>query len=432
MTTSNNALIKVNPNGPETQAPITRDIPQYTAGLANDPDPTRDRKCIWFASPAGPQSIDPIYEFDVDEEEFRKHDLEPDALAQTVSAFTVKDPGSPDDKPTYSHYIAFAEPKYSYVGHILVGERPVTKHPLPRDDANFSTYLWSVAVSVSGDEYTYWATGRNRESRSKNGLYTYTPRRHGSKWERIELPHSGSPIHVITDSTCVWFGSINPNKLNRYEIKENSITYSEYTLPDEPRQLLKGPDNMIWVAGGGHIHRFRTNREVKYVDSVALLSGSEAEGLCLSPEQKDGNGKLIKNAEIWYTSPKSKKIGRYIVPAAPSFRLGKTQLVSQPTDTVAPGELVPVPMVASYVSNAEPTPGIPLTCRVVSSDPDNSTTAFADGTTECVIQTDTTGTGYFPPLRAGSTEEELELEISYSGTEEPTRAPLTVKQPDDN
>ncbi|MGP8297327.1 hypothetical protein ACTPOK_05075 [Streptomyces inhibens] len=439
VTTHNNALVKVHPDSMESQSPIVRDIPKLTAGIIADPDANRDRKCVWFASPSDEQSPDPIYEFDIEDEEFKKHDLEPTARAQTVTSMHVQDLGSRsvggisgENDPTYSYYIVFAEPVFSYVGHIKSGERPVTRFHLPKNDDEFNTWLWSVAVSVEDKYFTYWATGQKRNNRKTNGLYFCTPRRTGLQWQRIEMPLSPeqTPIHVITDSRHVWFGTSNPNKLCRYNILDPGMTQSEYTLPDEPRQLVFGPDNMIWVAGKTHLHRFRKDAAVKHVSSVALPTGSEAQGLCISPGRVATHGSPETNAVVWYTSPVNRKIGRYVVPNDPSHVLGKTQLVRQPVDTVAPGELVEVPLVASYVANASPTPGIPLTCRLVVEDPLHSTTAFTDGSRECVIITDTNGRAYVPPLRAGVEEEEVQVQIGYSDTEPPTCVPLTIKQPE--
>ncbi|GAA3169937.1 MULTISPECIES: hypothetical protein [Streptomyces] len=408
VTTHDKALVRFNPIDPGSYHEVERDIPQLTAGIIPEPNPKRPDKHVWFASPANEQWVDPIYDFDVVKEKFDKYDLDPKARAQTVSAVCIKDRNT----PTYSYHVAFAEPLAKQVGYIKFGEDGPTYFPLPKDDAQFDTWLWSVAVSTNQDKssYTFWATGRQWEDhttkRTKNGLYTHSPREKGSRWQRIEFQgDKQTPIHVITDSTYVWVGTTNPNTLCRYEIDEGRMKQSTKILPDEPRQLAFGPDGLIWVAGAQCIHRFKKDASVSYDSSVDLPEGSEAEGLVVGSEK----GQPV----VWYTSPKSKKIGKYTMPPEPSAR---TEVVLQAASSAPAGEMVEAPLVAEHTIGGDPTPGIPLTCRIVAEH-----AAFEDGSRECVVFTDSTGQVVFPRVQAGEVTEDIRLEVGY-GTPEPENA----------
>lgn len=284
VTTHNKRLMQVDPDNPEAQD-NKETAGLLSAGIVMVPE---GGNILWYASPAHEQDYDPIYEWDVVKcAETSQHKLDDDARAQTLTwavltkevkrlsatidgsgehldevpyawnPSVVPDPGENYNTPIY--YVFFAEPVHRRVGYVKVGEagQPST-HQLPNGD-DFDTWLWSVAVSVDKtvNNYTYWATGQVSTTgnflRKKNGLYTFTPGQSGKPWQRIPLPdpdpnqNSQVPIHVITDSTAVWVGTRNPNRVCRYDISDGSWTSSK-TLDHEPRQLAFGPDGNIWAA----------------------------------------------------------------------------------------------------------------------------------------------------------------------------------------
>lgn len=425
VTTESSTLVQIDRNDPTAQQGYTNMMPQYSAGILKDPE---DRKVVWFASPAGPQHYDPIYEFDVERGRIiNKHDLQPDALAQTISAvqFKVCQGGSEKRKS----YILFAEPRHSNIGYVEVGQDGANFYDFPKSPDEFDTWLWSVTATVDPSEtkFTIWATGQqySQPARKTNGIYTWTPGS-GNPWRRISLPTAGQkPIHIIAGDvtengetkTCLWVSAKNPNQILRRDIKNETWKASE-TISGEPAQLAFGPDGYIWVAGSDKIYRFTKDASVRAIPSPGLPTGSTADGICVDHQDK----------VVWYTNRAKKKIGKYPIPQSGLSRLGKTQLVSQQVTTVAPGDVAEEPLVASFVAGANPTPGIPLTCRIVSEE-----ATFLDGTRERVLETDVTGQVFFPAVRAGKVEEEAVLAIGWGDNEPATTVILNVRDtPEDD
>ncbi|WP_372411555.1 hypothetical protein [Streptomyces luteireticuli] len=426
VTTDNKSLVQISRSDPSAQTVFTDLIPTYSAGILKDP---KDRKVVWFASPAGPQDYDPIYEFDVEELRIiNKHNLQDDARAQTIATVRIKtDPNNPSAPK--KDYILFAEPVYTSVGYVEVGKNGASFHALPKEEPGFNTWLWSVTATVDPTEtkFTYWATGQqhDRPARTTNGLYTFTPADDNAAWRRIPMPGGQIPIHIIAGDvtedgekkTYLWISARNPNRILRYDVKDKSWKQSQ-EITGEPRQLAFGPDNLIWVAGSDKIYRFRKNDAITLVPSPSLPPGSEANAICIDDRDK----------VVWYTNRPAKKIGKYPIPEDGKSVLGKTQLVVQPTTSVAPGDIAEVPLVASFVAGANAIPGIPLTCRITSEE-----TTFLDGTRECVIETDVTGEVTFPAVHAGKVEEEAVLKIGWGDNEPPTTVILNVRnEPEDN
>lgn len=427
VTTDNKALMQVMRSDPNAQTAHTdSDFPQLGAGILKDP---KDRPVVWFAAPAGPQNYDPIYEFDVDRRKLiNKHNLQDDALAQTITSVRFK--VGTDGSPTYKDYILFAEPRYTNVGFVEVGQDGANYHPLPKGDNEFNTWLWSVAATLDPTQrkFTYWVTGQkySQPTRYTNGLYTYTPADDNAQWRRISLPSGENqvPIHVISgvitedgvDNPYLWVSAKNPNQILRYDVR-NKVWTSSATITGEPRQLAFGPDGNIWVAGTDKIYCFEKDVRRPPLPTPSLPPGSEAWGICIDET----------DSAIWYTNRKTNKIGHYPIPGGGRFSLGKTQLLMQPVREITPGSVAEVPFVAQFVANASPTPGIPLTCRIVSSE-----ATFLDGTREHVLPTDTVGQVVFPAVQAGKAEEDVLLEIGWGNNEPATTVVLTVRNdPDD-
>ncbi|WP_372411551.1 hypothetical protein [Streptomyces luteireticuli] len=422
VTTSNNALVQIDRKNPRANTVYTDSIPTLTAGILRDPKCSDDRKIVWFASPAHEQEYDPIYEFDVAEGQIvRKHRLDNDARAQTITTVKVKS-SSLDPSLPYKYYIVFAEPVHTDVGYVEVGQTGAEHRPV----ADADTWLWSVAVTTDPTEtkYTCWATGQKRDikplTRTTNALYRYSTADEHPAWEEIRLPgHPDQvPIHVIAglgekkdDKTpYLWISARNPNRILRYNINERTWRVSP-SITGEPRQLAFGPDGNIWVAGTDKIYCFP--RDVsRALPSEDLPQGSEASGICLDTSEK----------VIWYTNPTGKKFGRYPFSALGNSSFGKTQLLIQPVKKITPGAVAEVPLVAEFVADACPTPGIPLTCRILSEE-----ATFLDGSRECVRETDWTGQVVFPAVLAGKAEEDVLLKIGWGDNEPPTTAVLQVR-----
>ncbi|MEV5238405.1 hypothetical protein AB0K89_04650 [Streptomyces cinnamoneus] len=431
VTTDNNAIVQISRSDPTAQTVHTDLIPQYTAGIIKDPT---DRKVVWFASPAGPQDYDPIYEFDVDRRKvINKHNLQDDARAQTISSVrfkTSEDPSSP-----VKDYILFAEPVHTNVGFVEVGQDGANYHTIPTGTDEFNTWLWSVAATVNDPDqptkYTYWVTGQAHDTpyRKTNGLYWFTPADEGAQWRRIPLPSGGSgsqvPIHVISGiiqegtakNPYLWISARNPNQILRYDIRNRSWKTSS-NINGEPRQLAFGPDGNIWVAGTDKIYCFEKDVSRPPLPTPALPSGSEAYGICI-----DENDQVI-----WYTNRKASKIGKYPIPSGSKSFFGKTQMLVQPVKSITPGSVAEVPFIAEFMAAASPTPGIPLTCRIASQE-----ATFLDGRRECVIETDWTGQVAFPAVQAGKVEEDVVLKIGWGDNEPPTSVILNVRnEPEDD
>ncbi|MEU1309041.1 hypothetical protein ABZ419_09110 [Streptomyces cinnamoneus] len=415
VTTHYKCVMQINPNDPNTQVPKTSDMPTLSAGIIRDP---KGLSSIWFASPAHEQEYDPIFEFEVAPEwrYLKKHDLGKDARAQTITQVRIMTHSYP---PAWEDRVLFAEPIRKAVGYVKCGSSGANFHDMPKGAGNeiFDTWPWSVAASVSEDQksFRYWVTGQkwdvNPHKRAVNGVYHFQPGLE-SKWHRIEMDKPTQvPVHIITDSQYVWVGTMNPNLIVRIDIKDGSTKSSQVELSGAPRQMIFGPDDRIWVAGSDKIYRFKKDDKITMDASVTLPDGSEALGLCLDANQK----------AVWYTNPRGRKIGRYKIPKAPKGLEGKTQLESKMVESLSPGETSDAPIVVRYVTDGNPIPNIPLTCRIVA---DEAT--FADGSREYVLHTDTAGRVVLPPVWAGNKAEEVRLEVAYADTEPPTTTTIRV------
>ncbi|MFB7253587.1 hypothetical protein [Streptomyces nojiriensis] len=421
VTTDNNALVQINKSDPFTQNVHDKLIPQYTGGILQDPT---GRKVVWFASPAGQQDHDPVYEFDTEVCRIvNKHNLQENSQAQAVSSIRFKTSG--EASAPRKDYILFAEPMHTSVGFVEVGQDGANYHSLPTGTDEFSTWLAGVAATLNETqtEYTYWATGQKHASpaRKTNGLYTYTPAAADAQWRRIPLPGGAEQVPgdivagVIeedgTQNPYLWISARNPNQVLRYDIRNSSWTVSS-TITGEPRQLAFGPDGNIWLAGTDKIYRFSKDVSLPLLPTRALPSGSEAHGICLDETDKF----------FWYTDPKAHKIGKFPIPDEPETLIGRTRLLEQTVKVVRPGEVADVPLVAEFVAGGDPTPGVPLTCKITSKE-----TVFLDGHRQRVITTDATGQIAFPAVQAGNAEEGVVLEVAWGKNEPAISAVLDVR-----
>ncbi|MBH1934400.1 hypothetical protein I5Q34_08880 [Streptomyces sp. AV19] len=421
VTSDNNKLVQIDRGDPNAQATFTDMIPPLSAGITSDPT---GRKVVWFASPANQQTVDPIYEFDVDQlRVINKHNLQDTARAQTLTTVHFKT-GEGESAPT-KDYILAAEPMFGNVAYVDVGKNGASYfQSLPLDQPGFKTWFWSIAATLDSTQtiVTYWLTGQKHggdQPRTDNGLYTLTPATDNT-WRRITLPNGTAqvPIHIIAGDvtengerkTCLWISASGKNQILRYDLKNKSWSQS-VELTGEPRQLAFGPDGYIWVAGVDKIYRFKKDSNVASVPSPGL-EGGEAHAICVDPY----------SSHVWYTDRKNLGIGRYPIPSGGKSALGKTQLVVQPITSVATADVAEVPLVASFVADGNPTPGIPLTCRIVSEE-----ATFLDGGREHVIPTDVLGQVAFPSVLAGKAEEDVVLEIGWGNHEPPTTVTLRVR-----
>ncbi|GAA2977030.1 hypothetical protein GCM10010519_10090 [Streptomyces lactacystinicus] len=448
VTTHNKRLMQVNPDDPGAQD-NKETAGQLSAGIVMVPE---GGNVIWYASPAHEQDYDPIYEWDVVKcGEIGQHKLDDDARAQTLtwavltkevkklsatidgsgeyldevpyawSPSVVPDPGENYNTPIY--YVFFAEPVHRRVGFVKVGDpgQPST-HQLPNGD-EFDTWLWSVAVSVDKtvNNYTYWATGQVSTTgnflRKKNGLYTFTPGQSGKPWQRIPLPdpdpnqNSQVPIHVITDSTAVWVGTRNPNRVCRYDISDGSWTSSK-TLDHEPRQLAFGPDGNIWAAAAGAIYCFKKDLGVSTLPSPDLDKGSEAEGLFVDAEKK----------QLWFTDPAKCSIGQYAIKVA-TAAAELVEIKEGAATTAGKNKVVDIPMIAQYVIDGHDTPGIPITCSIDKAS--GATFVQGSGGLVRVVHTNQRGVALFPKITTGT--KDVTLIMQYSAAEKAVSKTLTVK-----
>ncbi|GHC44430.1 hypothetical protein [Streptomyces cinnamoneus] len=417
VTTDDRCVVRVHPKNPNTQTSLTADVPLLSAGVLRDP---MGAKAIWFASPANTQEYDPIYEFGVAPWEYKKkHDLDPKERAQTITPLRLK---VKDNPATYEHRVLFAAPMQKAVGYVKCGSKGANFHNLPRGagEEKFDTWPWSVAASLSEDKkkFTYWVTGRKWEHvpgnhRSINGVYYFTPGGE-KKWDKVDLDKKEqSPVHIITDSKYVWVGTENPNKIVRIDVDDKSTKSTRDDLPGAPRQMIFGVDDCIWVAGKDKIYRFKKDDDITPDDSVKLPEGSEALGLCL--------GTVDGEPVVWYTNPTGKSIGRYVVPSPPDPPKAGTHAEDTLVESMAPGELCETPLTVRYMTDGNPIPNVPLTCRLIA---DEAT--FADGSREYVLHTDNAGRVVLPPVQAGDKAEQVRLEVAYGDTEPPTTATIRV------
>ncbi|OKI01160.1 hypothetical protein A6A06_20235 [Streptomyces sp. CB02923] len=420
VTTDNSALVQISRRDPTAQTVHRDALPEFAAGILKDPT---GRKVVWLASPTGPQDSDPIHEFDVEARRvINKHGLQDGTRAQAITGVRVKTGSGPSDAS--KGYVVFAEPTHTSVGYVEVGKDGANHHPLPTGTDEFDTWLWSVAATLdtTRTKCTYWATGQKHDEpeRKTNGLYTYTPA-DDDTWQRIPLPNGAEqvPIHVIAGvlrederrDPYLWISARNPHQILRYDIRNKSWASSP-TLTGEPRQLAFGPDGNIWVAGTDQIHCFEKDAALRSLPVPALPSGSEAHGICVDPSDQ----------VLWYTNRKTNTIGKYPLPDGSRATTGKTQVLAQPQKETCPGAVAEVPMVAEFVALGEPTPEIPLTCRIISEE-----ATFTDGSRERVIATDPVGQVAFPAVLAGKVEEDVFLKMSWGDNEPSTTVILRVR-----
>ncbi|MFI9306698.1 hypothetical protein [Streptomyces triculaminicus] len=398
ITTSNKSVIKINPNEPNSAQSIPTGEYDLTAGVMKDPVSENQR--IWMASPA---KRDPILMMETyGNYPVTAYILEPDAQAESIKLRTT-DKGTPGT-PNISYSLLFAEPQHSYIGILPVPAQggSYDKMPLGRN-----TWLWDVAVTTAedGKTHTYWATGQKRTSspvRNENGLYRRSPGQ--TAWEKIDILDSSEqkPFYIIADTEAVWLTATNPNQVIRWDLAEG--TTRTVSLGDAvPQQLVFYTNDKVWVASSKGLHEIDRHQPGPGF-TMDLPHGGGAKGLCVGT-----------NGELWYTNPTNKSLGRYNVPPPPyggASLVGRTQVVHQGESVVHMKDHVEQPLIAEYVSNGHPVPGIPLTCRI---EADGAT--FDDGSKERVILTDQLGRVTVPPVSAGLIEEVAVLSVGLGNTE---------------
>ncbi|KJK56011.1 hypothetical protein [Saccharothrix sp. ST-888] len=400
VTTDSKAIIRLNPNAPDSRTTVDHSgIPPLSAGVMKDP---QGAQRIWFAAPAQ-QKPDPIMSMEtVGTFPVSVYPLEDDAKAESIKLRTT-DTGS-SGTPVLEYSLLFAEPQYSYVGIISI---PAAGGQIDRMPVQANTWLWDVAVTTTSDKktHTYWITGQKRTTtpvRTENGLYRRSPGQ--QTWERFQLPRGPEqkPFYVIADTAAVWVTATNPNQVLRFDL--NNLSWRTADLGTAvPQQLTFGTNGEVWVASSQGLHEF--DRNLSGTGSmVGLPNGGGAKGICVGT-----------NGELWYTNPTRKTVGRYPIPAPPfgaASLVGRTQVVAQGESVVHMKDHVERPLVAEYVANGRPVPGIPLTCRITAEG-----ATFDDGTRERVILTDQRGRVVLPAVDAGNIEEEAILSVGLGDSE---------------
>ncbi|MGK5732759.1 Vgb family protein [Streptomyces sp. URMC 124] len=409
-TTGSGCVVRVNPQRPSELSYANHShMPRLSAGIMKDP---LGGAKVWFAAPAPPQQEDPIAAMLTSAGyPITFYPLEDDAKAESIALETTKVGGS--GTPTYEYSLLFAEPVHKYVGVLPV--TPSGAGQVEKMHVEHNTWLWDVAVSTDtdGKTHTYWVTGQTNSnpSRTQNGLYKRAPRQ--STWEHIALPGGPSqkPFYVKVDTEAVWVTATNPNQVLRYNL--NTLRWKERNLSAVPQQLAFAPNGEVWVASSAGIHVFDGQMEEEG-STILLPQGGRAKGICVG---SDGN--------VWYTNPDRKTIGRYptaiAAMGAPS-RLGRTQVVSHTRTVLHAKEHADAPLVAEYVADGRPIPGIPLTCRV-----EAEGATFDDNTRERVILTDQRGRVCLPPVYAGDIEEDALLSIGLGNTEPHATTTLHIR-----
>ncbi len=402
VTTSNKRVFRVHPGRdgiPGAQTAIGHaGIPELTAGVMKDPG--SDQQRIWFAAPV---RQDPIVSMET-VGSFPTHifPLEDNAKAESIKLRTTNT-GSPGT-PVNAYSLLFAEPENKYIGIIAIPsvDGQINRLPVAQD-----TWLWDVAVTTApdGKTHTYWATGQKRTStpvRSENGLYRRLPGQ--MAWERVEVLRGPEhkPCYIIADTEAVWLTTKNPNMVIRISLNEMEVKSQELGTA-APEQLAFGKEGQVWVASSAGLHEF--DAHLSGPGPVEPLPhGGGAKGLCVG-----------RNGELWYTNPTRKTLGCYI-PLPPPFGAatlsGRTQVVSHGATQVQMKDVVERPLVAEYVANGRPIPGIPLTCRVQAQG-----ARFDDGAQERVLLTDQRGQVVLPDVVAGDVEETAVLSVGLGSSE---------------
>lgn len=409
ITTSDKAVIKINPNDPNSAQSIPTGEYDLTAGVMKDP--VSENRRIWMASPA---KRDPILMMETyGNYPVTAYILESDAQAQSIKLRTT-DKGTPGT-PNYTYSLLFAEPQHSYIGILPIPAQGGAYDQLP---IGRSTWLWDVAVTTAADgkTHTYWATGQKQTSspvRNENGLFRRSPGQ--TAWEKIDILDGPEqkPCYLIADTEAVWLTATNPNQVIRWNFEEG--TARTVSLGDAvPQQLVFYTNDKVWVASSKGLHEIDRHQPGQGF-TQPLPSGGGAKGLCVGT-----------NGELWYTNPQNKSLGRYNVPPPPyggASLIGRTQVVHQGETVAHMKDLVEQPLVVEYVSNGHPVPGIPLTCRI---EADGAT--FDDGSKERVILTDQLGRVAVPSVSAGLIEEVAVLSVGLGNTEPHASTTLRITQ----
>ncbi|WP_058041827.1 hypothetical protein [Streptomyces roseifaciens] len=387
-------------------------MPELSAGIMKDP---LGHAKVWFAAPAPPAKEDPIVAMQTTAGyPLTFVPLESDAKAESIELETTRAGG--DGTPTYEYSLLFAEPQYHYVGVLPI--TPSGPGQVEKMTVEHSTWLWDVAVSTDtdGQTHTYWVTGQANSSasppRTQNGLYKLAPGQ--TTWERIALPGGPGqkPYYVKVDTEAVWVTATNPNQVLRRSL--NSPRWRERNLGSAvPQQLAFAPNGEVWVTSSAGIHVF--DRQMEEEGSIIPLpSGGKAKGICVG---NDGS--------IWYTNTERRTLGKYPTAVAATgtpSRIGRTQVVSRAETVLHAKEHVDSPLVAEYVADGRPIPGIPLTCRIQAEG-----ATFEDNTRERVILTDQRGRVCLPPVYAGDVEEEALLSVGLGNTEPHATTTLRIR-----
>ncbi len=400
VTTGNKRVFRVHPATPTSQTPISHaGIPDLTAGVMKDPG--SDQQRIWFAAPV---RQDPIVSMEtVGQFPTRIFPLEANAKAESIKLRTTNI-GS-EGTPVNAYSLLFAEPENKYIGILAIPSQDgqIDRLPVAQD-----TWLWDVAVTTApgGKLHTYWATGQKRTAtpvRSENGLYRRLPGQ--MAWERIEVLRGPEhkPCYIIADTEAVWLTTKTPNMVIRISLDGDMSVKAEDLGTAAPEQLAFGTEGQVWVASSAGLHEFDA-RLSGPGSLVSLPSGGGAKGLCVG-----------RNGELWYTNPTRKTLGSYTPPPPPfgaATLSGRTQVVSHGAAQVQMKDVVERPLVAEYVANGRPIPGIPLTCRVQAQG-----ARFDDGAQERVLLTDQRGRVVLPDVVAGDVEETAVLSVGLGSSE---------------
>ncbi|MFF4160050.1 hypothetical protein [Streptomyces sp. NPDC001678] len=407
--TAVNSIFKVNPNDLENAEPIPPG--RSTVGVIKDPESGNKR--IWMAAGNAILMMETYGRYPV-----TTYRLDESDRASTVTLLTTDEggPGTPVDV----HRLLFTG-----------GQSSIGVLPIPALGGSYSkilvgenTRIVDVTVTTVEDEdgkkaaHTYWAISQKQAGDPdaiKNGLYRRLPEQ--TAWEKIDtLGISGqTPHHIIADTEAVWLTATNPNQVIRYSIADGHIKTVD--LDDAvPGRLVFYADDTVWVASNKGLHEI--DRHDPGTDrKVDLPKGGYVKDLCVGT-----------NAELWYTNPENKSLGKYLPPPPPppgdgGSRIGRTQVVSQGESAVRVQGRVERPLVAEYVANGCPVPGIPLTCRI-----EAEGATFDDGSREQVILTNQLGRVTLPPVVAGPIEETAVLSAGLGDTEPHATTTLRIVQ----
>ncbi|MFB6887699.1 hypothetical protein ACFCX4_00065 [Kitasatospora sp. NPDC056327] len=390
VTTRSSQLVGFAPEAPAEQTAASYFAPQYGARILADP---YGNNRMWFAAPATPNMIDPVFEFNLSQRTFTAHPLQREGTPEDIALVKLGTETSP------RWMLAVSEPKNRYVA--LLDPKDGNASMTPAITEN--TWLWGITVAIdpSTRKQQYWVAGQSNTAVSPaatvNGIFRMTVG--ASQWDKLTLPNAAArPVYLAADEESVWVttqGS-GQNLVWRYDLQVGTWTVSDQ-LQSAPWQLVFGPNKYVWVAAGQYLYKI-AKADIKNKSSIQLPPSSSAMGICVGP---DGN--------IWYTNQSKSFVGMYplatLAARDHSLMFGQTQLVEQPQTSARVGTTIGRPLTVEFVATGRRVPGIPLTCRL------DGRSSFADGGSVVVITTDVEGRAVVPDIVAGPEVEELGLSV---------------------